>query len=42
MNFEEMTKEDLVNYIKSLNEEKSGKLGLIWDREKGFLNIKEW
>lgn len=34
MNFEEMTKEDLINYINSLNEEKNGKLGLIWDREK--------
>lgn len=34
MNFEQMSKDDLINYIKSLNEEKSGKLGLIWDREK--------
>lgn len=34
MNFEEMSRDDLLNYVKSLNEEKSGKLGLIWDREK--------
>ncbi|MCI8310543.1 MAG: site-specific DNA-methyltransferase, partial [Clostridia bacterium] len=31
---EEMSRDDLLNYVKSLNEEKSGKLGLIWDREK--------
>ena len=34
MDFDQMSKDDLINYIKSLNEEKSGKLGLIWDREK--------
>ena len=34
MNFEEMTKEDLINYIKSLGEEQSGKYGLVWDKEK--------
>lgn len=34
MNYEEMTKEDLINYLMSLNEEQTGKLGLVWDREK--------
>lgn len=34
MNFEEMTKEELVEYIKNLNEEKNGKYGLVWDKEK--------
>lgn len=34
MNFEEMTKEELVQYIKNLNEEQNGKYGLIWDKEK--------
>ena len=34
MNFNNMTKEELIEYIKSLNEEQSGKLGLVWDREK--------
>jgi len=34
MNFDEMTKEELIDYIKSLNEEHNGKYGLIWDKEK--------
>lgn len=34
MNFDDMSKEELLDYIKSLNEEKSGKLGLRWDREE--------
>lgn len=34
MNFETMTREELVEYIKSLNEEQNGKYGLIWDKEK--------
>lgn len=34
MKLEDMSREELLNYIKSLNEEQSGKLGLRWDREK--------
>ena len=34
MDFEKMTKEELIEYINSLNEEQNGKYGLIWDREK--------
>ena len=34
MNFENMSKEELIDYIKNLNEEHNGKYGLIWDREK--------
>lgn len=34
MNFDKMTKEDLVQYIKDLNEEQNGKYGLIWDKER--------
>ena len=34
MNFEQMTKEELIEYINSLNEEKNGKYGLVWDKEK--------
>lgn len=34
MNFEEMTKEELVQYIKNLNEEQNGKYGLVWDKER--------
>lgn len=34
MNFEEMTKEQLVEYIKNLNEEQNGKYGLVWDKER--------
>ena len=34
MNLEEMTKEELVQYIEELSEEKNGKYGLVWDKEK--------
>lgn len=34
MNFNEMSKEELIDYIKSLNENESGKYGLVWDKEK--------
>lgn len=34
MNFEEMTKEELIEYIKNLNEEQNGKYGLVWDKER--------
>ena len=34
MKLEDMSREELLNYIKLLNEEQSGKLGLKWDREK--------
>lgn len=34
MNFEQMTKEELIEYINSLNEDKNGKYGLVWDKEK--------
>ena len=34
MNFEEMTKDELIQYINNLNEEQNGKYGLVWDREK--------
>lgn len=34
MNFEEMSKEELINYIKNINEQNNGKYGLIWDKEK--------
>ena len=34
MNLEEMTKEELVQYIEEINEEKNGKYGLVWDKEK--------
>lgn len=34
MKFSEMTKEELIEYINSLNEDQNGKYGLIWDREK--------
>lgn len=34
MNFEDMTKEELVEYIKQINEEQNGKYGLVWDKEK--------
>jgi len=33
MNFEEMSKEELIEYIKSLSENQSGKFGLVWDKE---------
>lgn len=34
MNFDEMTKEDLVEYIKNLNERDNGKYGIVWDKER--------
>ncbi len=34
MNFEKMTKEELIDYINSLNEDQNGKYGLVWDKEK--------
>lgn len=39
MNFEEMTKEELIEYIKSLNEGQNGKYGLVWDKEKELEQI---
>ena len=34
MNFEEMSKEELIEYIKNINETNNGKYGLLWDKEK--------
>ena len=34
MNFEKMTKEELIEYINSLGEELNGKYGIVWDKEK--------
>lgn len=34
MDLEAMSKEELIEYIKELNESQSGKYGLIWDKEK--------
>lgn len=34
MNFEDMSKEELILYIKSLNENQNGKYGLVWDKER--------
>lgn len=35
MNFDEMTKEELIDYIRNLdNETAGGKYGLVWDKEK--------
>lgn len=34
MNYENMTREELINYINNLNEELNGKYGLVWDKEK--------
>lgn len=34
MNFEEMTKEELIEYINNLSEGQSGKYGIVWDKEK--------
>lgn len=34
MNFKEMSKEELLDYIKNINESNNGKYGLIWDKEK--------
>lgn len=33
MDFEKMTKEELIDYIKNLDEYQSGKYGLVWDKE---------
>ena len=34
MDFNNMSKEELINYINSLNENENGKYGLVWDKEK--------
>ena len=34
MDLEAMSKEDLIEYIKNINESNNGKYGLIWDKEK--------
>ena len=34
MIFDDMTKEELIEYINNLNEELNGKYGLVWDKEK--------
>lgn len=34
MNFEEMSKEELIGYINSMNNTETGKYGLIWDNER--------
>lgn len=34
MDYKNMSKEELIEYIKKLNEDQTGKYGLIWDREK--------
>lgn len=34
MDLESMSKEDLIKYIKNINESNNGKYGLIWDKEK--------
>ena len=34
MKLKEMTKEELIDYIKNLQENESGKYGLVWDKEK--------
>lgn len=34
MNIEELTKEQLIEYIENMNEENNGRYGLIWDKEK--------
>lgn len=34
VNFNEMTKEELIAYINSMAEDKTGKYGLVWDKEK--------
>ncbi len=39
MKFDEMTKEELVDYINNLNEELNGKYGLVWDKEKELEQI---
>ena len=34
MKFDELTKEELIEYINNLGEELNGKYGLVWDKEK--------
>lgn len=34
MNFEKMSKKELIDYIKNINEFNNGKYGLVWDKEK--------
>lgn len=34
MNYDNMTREELVDYINNLNENLNGKYGLVWDKEK--------
>ncbi len=34
MDFNNMSKEELINYINTLNENENGKYGLVWDKEK--------
>lgn len=34
MDIEGMSKEELINYVKNLNESNNGKYGLVWDKEK--------
>lgn len=34
MDLENLTKEELINYIKNLPENENGKYGLVWDKEK--------
>ena len=34
MNFSEMSKEELIEYINGLDEQNNGKYGLVWDKEK--------
>ena len=34
MNFEEMSKGELIRYINSMNDTETGKYGLIWDNER--------
>lgn len=34
MDYKNMSKEELIEYIKKLNEDQTGKYGLIWDKEK--------
>ena len=34
MHYDKMTKEQLIEYIENLNEDQTGKYGLVWDREK--------
>ena len=34
MKFDELTKEELIEYINNSGEEVNGKYGLVWDKEK--------